>query len=401
MTGELLIEVENVSKKFCRSLKESLRYGIQDIASELTQKKIRKSKLRKNEFWAIDDVSFQLRRGECLGLIGANGSGKTTLLRMINGLIRPDKGKITIRGRVGALIALGTGFNPVLTGKENVFAAGAVLGLTTHEINRKYDSIVEFAELEDFMDTPVQNYSSGMQVRLGFAVAVQMEPDVLILDEVLAVGDMAFQAKCFNAVHRIIQNSAVVFVSHSMHQVSRVCSQVMRLDKGKQLYWGNEVAAGIRQYSTQSVKELRCELSGNGLAKVHDLVFETNGKKSTDVVKYGELLAINCEATVDKKIENPGIAFAFLTPDMRIVAQCVSYFNEIEIMNDGSRMNIRVDLGPCTLAPGVYWLMVAIQGNELGEILVRYMNYKKIEIHGWFNSYCPIQMTGNWEINRN
>jgi lipopolysaccharide transport system ATP-binding protein len=188
--------------------------------------------LRPGEFWAVRGVSFELRRGECLGLIGRNGAGKTTLLKMLNGLIKPDGGSITMRGRVGALIALGTGFNPILTGRENVYVNGSILGLTKEEIDRKIEGIIEFAEIGEFIDAPVQSYSSGMQVRLGFAVATAMEPDVLILDEVLAVGDAAFQAKCMQRVSMILEKAAVVFVSHQHHLVTRICDRAIWLVNG-------------------------------------------------------------------------------------------------------------------------------------------------------------------------
>lgn len=217
--GDVLIRAEGVSKKFCRSFKRSLWYGVQDVVSELNPFSPSSAggsseELRQEEFWAVSDVTFELRRGECLGLIGHNGAGKTTLLRMLNGLIKPDRGRIEIKGRVGAIIALGAGFNPLLSGRENVYVYGSVLGLTKHDIDRQIDDIIDFAELEDFIDAPVQSYSSGMQVRLGFAVATAMQPDVLLLDEVLAVGDMSFRHKCFNRINKIIKQCAVIFVSH-------------------------------------------------------------------------------------------------------------------------------------------------------------------------------------------
>ncbi|MDP3817157.1 ABC transporter ATP-binding protein, partial [Pseudomonas sp.] len=199
--SEALVKVDGVSKKFCRSLKRSLWYGMQDLGSELIGNPHGGGgDLRKDEFWAIKDVSFELKRGECLGLIGRNGAGKTTLLRMLNGLIKPDQGRIEMRGRVAALIALGAGFNPILTGRENIYVNASVLGLRKREIDEKFEEIVEFAELGEVIDAPVQSYSSGMSVRLGFSIAVRMDPDVLIVDEVLAVGDMGFRSKCYNEI---------------------------------------------------------------------------------------------------------------------------------------------------------------------------------------------------------
>ena len=213
--NEVLVEAEGVSKKFCKDLKTSLWYGVKDLWSNVGGNK-QERQLRPKEFWAVKDISFQLRRGECIGLIGHNGAGKSTLLKMLNGLINPDAGKITMRGRVGALIELGAGFNPILTGRENIYNNGAILGFTRKEIEEKIDAIIAFAEIEEFIDMPVQHYSSGMKVRLGFGVAAQMEPDILIIDEVLAVGDMGFILKCFKTIDDILPKTAVIFVSHNM-----------------------------------------------------------------------------------------------------------------------------------------------------------------------------------------
>ena len=196
--GNPLVRVEGVSKIFCRSLKRSLHYGLIDSLSDILPVGKRKYHengepiLRKEEFWAVKDVSFELRRGECLGLIGRNGAGKTTLLKMLNGLIKPDKGRIEMRGRMGALIALGAGFNPILTGRENIYVNGSISGLSKKEIEDKIEEIIDFSEIREFIDTPVQSYSSGMPVRLGFAIATALNPDILLLDEVLAVGDTHF-----------------------------------------------------------------------------------------------------------------------------------------------------------------------------------------------------------------
>lgn len=250
-TDEVLVRVEGVSKKFCRSLKKSLWYGVQDIAAELhpfrgKSEKLKsdsaseefnhspeKRPLRDGEFWAVNDVSFELRRGECLGLIGHNGAGKTSLLKMLNGLIKPDKGSVEMRGRVGALIALGAGFNPILTGRENIYVNGSILGLSKKEIDAKLDEIIDFAEIGEFIDAPVQSYSSGMAVRLGFAVATATDPDILMLDEVLAVGDAAFRAKCFARIGSLQKKTAIIFVSHSMDQVARLCRLALYLEGGR------------------------------------------------------------------------------------------------------------------------------------------------------------------------
>lgn len=272
MDNEVLVRVEHVSRKFCRSLKRSLWYGVQDMLSELNpSSKLRTTKregssapaqepneesfalsasrngLRRDEFWAVNDVSFELRPGECLGLIGRNGAGKTTLLKMLNGLIKPDGGRIEMRGRVGALISLGAGFNPILTGRENIYVNGSVLGLTKKEIDAKIDDIIDFADIGDFINTPVQSYSSGMQVRLGFAIATAISPEILLLDEVLAVGDMAFRIKCYERIGRLQKNAATILVSHSMSHLSTVCNRIFFMSHGKGSYYMDR-KAGIQRY---------------------------------------------------------------------------------------------------------------------------------------------------------
>lgn len=243
----VVVSVKNVRKSFCRSLKRSLWYGLQDAASEFIGGK-EQNHLRPDEFWAVNDVSFELRRGQCIGLIGHNGAGKTTLLKLLNGLIKPDGGTISIRGRVGALIALGAGFNPILSGRENVFINAAVLGMTQKETKAKFDQIVEFSGIEEFIDAPVQSYSSGMAVRLGFAIAVHTNPDILLLDEVLAVGDVGFQAKCFNTLARLReQGTAFILVSHNMHQIERYSDEVLYLKAG-QLAYNGAADAGIKAF---------------------------------------------------------------------------------------------------------------------------------------------------------
>jgi len=279
-SDDVLVRVENISKKFCRSLKRSLWYGMKDLGSELIGRSPNDNgQLRKDEFWAVKDVNFELKRGECLGLIGRNGAGKTTLLRMLNGLIKPDKGRIEMHGRVGALIALGAGFNPILTGRENIYVNAAVLGLSKKEIDAKFDEIVEFSELAEFIDTPVQSYSSGMSVRLGFAVATALQPNILLLDEVLAVGDEGFQKKCLNKMGELKYNGAtIVLVSHNMHTISTFCNKVIVMIDGFHKDYGN-ISDGIKEYQRlcqgngdQSIEKI---CSGNDLIKFDNIEIQS------------------------------------------------------------------------------------------------------------------------------
>ncbi|MFX0125402.1 MAG: ABC transporter ATP-binding protein [Candidatus Hodarchaeota archaeon] len=239
MYDNIAIKTEGVSKKYCKSLRRSMLYGVKDIARNTFGLSSHSNKLRKNEFWAIDNVSFEVEKGETLGIIGPNGSGKTTLLKMLNGIFWPDKGKISIRGRVGALIEVGAGFHPMLLGRENIYINGAILGMSKKEIDDKYNDIVEFADIGDFINSPVKFYSSGMFVRLGFAVAAHCDTDILLVDEILAVGDAAFRRKCSEHMKEFMGlNKSVVLVSHNMALIEALADKTILLNKGKVLASG-------------------------------------------------------------------------------------------------------------------------------------------------------------------
>jgi lipopolysaccharide transport system ATP-binding protein len=236
---DLVVDVRDVSKKFCRSLKRSLWYGARDMLGELFLARRNSDRLRRREFWAVDRVSLQLRQGEALGIVGRNGAGKTTLLRIISGLIRPDTGEIRTRGRIAPLLSLGAGFRPILTGRENIFVNMSVLGVSTADIKRRFDEVVAFAELESALDAPVATYSSGMVARLGFACAVHVEPDVFIIDEALAVGDVTFRGKCYRKLAELRRRGvSLLLVSHSTHMVMAVCDTAMYLKNGKRMATG-------------------------------------------------------------------------------------------------------------------------------------------------------------------
>lgn len=246
--GLPVISVEGVSKKFCRDLKRSLFYGVQDIAADLAGGRRHSDCLRPKEFWALQSISFQLHRGQAVGLIGGNGAGKSTLLRIISGLIKPDAGKVRIRGRLAPLIALGAGFNPILTGRENIYANMSILGLTTRQIAQRFQDVVAFAEIEEAIDSPVQTYSSGMAARLGFACAIYTEPEILLIDEVLAVGDARFKAKCYRRLYELRQRGvAFILVNHNSQAILNICDTGLYLSRGALIAQG-EVNTVIDQY---------------------------------------------------------------------------------------------------------------------------------------------------------
>jgi len=393
----VLIKADNVSKKFCRRLKRALWYGAKDLTSELLGRRTRRKGLRTDEFWALRDVSFELTRGECLGLIGRNGAGKSTLLKMLNGLIKPDRGKIMIRGRVGALIELGTGFNPILTGRENIYVNAAVLGIPKGEVDKKLDSVIEFAEIHDFIDTPVQNYSSGMKVRLGFAIAAQLQPDVLLIDEVLAVGDVGFRAKCFNAIDKMTRNAAVILVSHSMATISRICSRIIVMNDGKAVYNDNDVPRGIEYYYSK----LNCQtsfLTGNGRATIVKMRMDSKGRKGIQTIRYRDELRVHLWASVDQMITYPTFSIAFHNQELYPISQWSSLYQGVRIKNTGSILHLQIDFNEINLNPSVYYITVTILDGDQREVLAKSFSIEKIQILGDFVAHCPVQLVAQCTV---
>jgi lipopolysaccharide transport system ATP-binding protein len=248
-----VVTVRNLSKKFCTQLRTSLWYGLRDIAAEAWPGRRREKGLRRAEFWSLRDVSFDLHPGEALAIIGANGAGKSTLLKLLNGLIKPDAGFIRMRGRVGALIELGVGLDPTLSGRENIFVRAALLGFSRSQVGPLLPAIIDFTGLEDAIEMPVQFYSSGMVSRLAYAVAAHLHPDVLLVDEVLAVGDFDFQRKCINhMLAYLASGGSVILVSHVPHHIQAVCQRGIVLEKGKVAFMGTATEA-LDHYFTQQL----------------------------------------------------------------------------------------------------------------------------------------------------
>jgi lipopolysaccharide transport system ATP-binding protein len=422
---EVLVKVEGVSKKFCRSLKRSLWYGVCDIAGELNPfakfgakgiehgvagsnprvtchsfadgpspkasvhvtSEARDADLRDGEFYAVRDVSFELRRGECLGLIGHNGAGKTTLLKMLNGLIKPDSGRIEMNGRVAALIALGAGFNPILTGRENIYINGSVLGLSKKEIDGRIDEIIDFAEIGEFIDMPVQNYSSGMQVRLGFAVATALEPDVLILDEVLAVGDARFRSKCYRRIAKLRHRAAVIFVSHAMEQIGRICSSAIVLSMGKSLFDGNTSEA-IQIYENLDADNSSVEA---GFHEVVDPFADVTVKISERHLSTGDPLVLVVEAILSKPHPSLTARIVFYDRFGNWVADAINTLTDQELIPSG-RTIFRLTIDSITLKAGAYDITIHFLDGK-GEIKVWLHKQISLEIVGarsYANASCQL-----------
>lgn len=389
---EVLICAENVGKRFCKNLKRSLAYGLMDGLRDFLPIHGRSRepdcgvKLRRDEFWANRGINFELRRGECLGLIGHNGAGKTTLLKMLNGLIKPDEGRIKIRGRVGALIALNAGFNPVLTGRENIYISGAVHGLTRRQIDSKFDDIVAFAELQDFINTPVQNYSSGMQVRLGFAVATALEPDVLLVDEVLAVGDSRFRAKCLRRISELCEKAAVILVAHNSKQLARVCTKAILLERG-QVKIAADPSEVILSYESAAVSSRRMVKHFQSV-EIGDVSF----RFVNPCCRFGENLQGLLRVVANHTIEDLVVRIAVVDYDSSIICEWVSALNGYRIAVAAGESQHDLSIGCLNLRVGTYRVNVTLTTRESIEILARIVDAEEFRVEEGVESLAPVQL---------
>ncbi|MBB2697665.1 UNVERIFIED_ORG: lipopolysaccharide transport system ATP-binding protein [Rhizobium esperanzae] len=392
--GEWAIRAEGVSKKFGLTLRQSMKYGMRDVGRKLFGRSSTTQVLREGEFWAVNDVSFELHPGEALGIMGVNGCGKTTLLRILNGVYAPDKGHVEVKGRVGALIAAGAGFAPMLTGRENVYVNGALLGLSTKEIDGLMDEIVSFSELGEFIDLPVKNYSSGMFVRLGFAIAAMSRPDVLLMDEVLAVGDLNFQKKCFDHVLQLKkQGSAIILVSHSPGAIWSVCDRGLFMDRGRVLVDG-PVEDAIRAYDDQNSRnanissaqfdkavEAHGEATGESHAseyghkrggtgdilctEIH-LIRPSSGEGDNEF-DFRESIEIVAELDVKELQENLLLRFTIDAVHYRFIATLDSYEQGLSLPEVATgRYQLRVCIEAPNFRPGAYVVNLGITRKAVG-----------------------------------
>jgi lipopolysaccharide transport system ATP-binding protein len=380
------IRAEGLSKKFGLTLRQSMAYGLRDALTRFVGARTPPGVLRPGEFWAVKDVSFELRQGESLGLVGLNGSGKTTLLRMLSGVFSPDEGSVTLRGRVGALIALGAGFVPLLTGRENVYVNGALLGFSKREIDQRLEEILAFADLGTFIDAPVKHYSSGMYVRLGFAIAAMCRPDVLLIDEVLAVGDLNFQKKCYDYLHRLKrEGTSIILVSHSVGAIWAICDKGLLLHEGRAATAGsvedvlkayhdlNARGAFIRSVpppSSMTVQDAVAlpatyggQKGGTGEIIVHQVTvrrLETNGTEG-ESLRFEEPFVIEATVEVKTAIEQPLFRFTIDAVHYKYIASIDSLEQNLplSVIAPGTYV-LRSTIASQNLMPGAYQVNMAV-----------------------------------------
>lgn len=391
----ILIEVEGLSKKFCKDLKTSLWYGLKDLVGSVNGKVDRKV-LRKKEFWALKDINFQLRRGECLGLIGHNGAGKSTLLKLLNGLINPDEGKIVVKGSVGAIIELGAGFNPILTGRENIFNNGAVLGFSKFEIKEKLQEIIDFSELQEFIDMPLQHYSSGMKVRLGFAIAAQMEPDILIIDEVLAVGDLGFILKCLKTIDAILPKTAVIFVSHNMPMVSRISTHILLLEKGITKYQGINVSKGINYYYNSFLNRLSRKIvyTDNKIKLIDASVVGLKKIDNVYKINWGNSIDLIFKIKTSQIIKLPYISLAIYDKEERGIAEVYPEGQNIQHVIKDETITYVVSLNNINLSKGIYSITFTASQSFSTNVYLKVHKVLTLQVEHDVHIWTPILLDG-------
>jgi ABC-2 type transport system ATP-binding protein len=350
------IEVANVSKRF-RVYREKPTSLKQRVLSGRT---------RAEDFWALRDVSFEVEQGGTMGLIGHNGSGKSTMLKVIAGILRPTAGLVRERGRIAALIELGAGFHPELTGRENVYLNASFLGLSRAETDAVYDDIVAFAELEAFMDTAVKFFSSGMLVRLGFACAVHVDPEIVLIDEVLAVGDEAFQARCIDKVRSFQREGrSVVIVSHALDQVRQLCDHAVMLDHGRVHAVGSP---------DDVVRQMRLTILH------HDLEFaREEGSKEVEIVgvtllrgdaplerpvRAGDTLTIQVDVRAPEPVDDPVVSFALHDATNAFVFGDDTAHQGLALGTVHGSRRLRFDLGPIPVTGGTYWITLGVHSRD-------------------------------------
>ncbi|MBN2063464.1 MAG: ABC transporter ATP-binding protein [Sedimentisphaerales bacterium] len=394
--NEIVLQVNNVSKKYCHSLKKSMLYGCIDILRDSFGLKAQPDTLRKDEFWSVKDVSFSLERGQCLGIIGPNGAGKSTLLKMLNGIIKPDKGDIWYKGKMGALIEVGAGFQPVLSGRENIYINGSIIGLSSKEIKDKFDEIVAFSGLEEFLDMPVKNYSSGMRVRLGFSIAAHLHPDILLVDEVLAVGDLAFQAKCRNKIAEMVKNgTAIILISHNMHHIANLCSRTIVIHKGTVLFHGNTSLA-IDKYRSCGYTYGLIELGGHHARVSEVSVLNINGIPC-QTFNTGESLVIRISIECDSIINNPIIALGLMTTEGQAIASMRTDSDNI-CLGSSKLFSINLTVKEIIFSPGIFYIDITLLHNNGFGVYHKICNAAQMQILGGNKITGLVNLKRKWDI---
>jgi len=383
---DIVLEMSHISKKFKKGeIHNRLRHLLPASGRNLL-KKLKGISLEEGEFWALDDVSFQVNRGEGFGIIGSNGAGKSTILKLLSNVMKPSHGTMNIKGTLSSLIEIGAGFHGDLTGRENVFLYGAILGMKRRQIEQRYDSIVDFSGLEGWMDTPVKRYSSGMYARLGFSVASHVDPDVLLVDEVLSVGDWSFQNKCMKRMESILNNNGtVVFISHDLPAVSKLCKRCICLQHGRVIASGstNDV---IEYYIRNEDKQNK-----NSPESAKDVYISgvriRNEDRECVQFKPGQTARIDMEVSCINRKKDLVVAIVLRDQEQKFIFQVNTDWVGMKpfSMEPGERRNVTFELS-LHLSSGIYFLEVELLKADGMDALLDLSKKITLSIHSGIES---------------
>jgi len=406
MTKNLAISARGLGKRYRLgsglSGHDSLRDLIQAGARSIFRQPSKDPKPRE-EFWALNDVSFDIEKGENVGIIGLNGAGKSTLLKILSRIVTPTTGTARIEGRLGALIEVGTGFHQELTGRENVYLYGAILGMSRREVDSKFDAIVDFSEIADFIDTPVKRYSSGMYVRLAFSVAAHLEPDILLLDEVLAVGDFTFQRKCMDFAHALERRGAtILFVSHNMFSIKSMCQRVIYLKKGKVAYDG-PTDEGLKLYESD------CRLAaapwfhpepGMPVVDITDIELLGEDGQRKSVFDFGERMTIRVRYDARDTVVEPDIRIGVNRSDEVHCCTFSSVADGMQIASISKDGMIELVTPPVKLVSDSYRLTISIRERRHGRMIVATLGESFHVRHPVFasNAFGVFNEPAEWKV---
>ena len=381
-----IIEVDHLTKEYRLGALQGLKQTLLNTVARLTGKKVEERSL----FKALDDVSFSIEPGEVVGIIGHNGAGKSTLLKMLAKISTPTHGAVKIDGRIAPLIEVGAGFVPDFTGRENVYLNGAILGMSRKELDKKFDEIVDFAEMAEFIDTPVKRYSSGMQVKLAFSVATSIEADILIVDEVLAVGDLAFQRKCFDRMEDMIkrQGKTVLLVSHNIRQVQRLCNRVIMLDHGRINQEGapQAVCDSFYEQNDEKIKAnttlAKARTDASGEIELLEVNFQNHDGQNSDRLFYNNDCVVSFKIRVNQVLDNVTFGFGFHTTDFLYLTTHNSeeqlHVHHLPI----GEHEIQCKILRLPLLPGVYSLRFGVTAGQAARTIFYGENLKHFQVIG-------------------
>lgn len=397
---EPIISVRGLSKKFILNHEGKEQYtALRDVIASkaLNLFKSERGNVKtegKEEFWALKDVDFDIKPGDRVGIIGRNGAGKSTLLKVLSRITEPTHGRITVRGRISSLLEVGTGFHPELTGRENIFLNGAILGMSNNEIRRKFDQIVEFAEVERFLDTPVKRYSSGMYVRLAFAVAAHLEPEVLVVDEVLAVGDAQFQKKCLGKMEEVSKNEGrtVLFVSHNMIAIQQLCNDIIVLNKGNLIFHGDR-AKGMIEYEKLNSRFITDPLSNENSI---EFKLSSGDRINPETLESNAPLRFSINVFSRKNYGKSWVNVIIDNSDGVTVGHIRNdYYNQALFIREGEN-RIEIEVSDISLVPNIYTVWVRMAFTE--DLIVLDSSPLYVEVTGK-HIYGKVAYTTSWKIN--